>query len=211
MSDLICDNYPLVLVLNRFGIELGFGESAIGEVCRTNGVDTDTFLAVVNMLISQDKTNIDYSKISVTALVEYLHNSHSYYLEYRLPAIRQNLLEAIGGDVATAIVNYFDEYVSEVRNHMMHEESTLFPYIKSVVSGSGDKDYYSIDFYSEHHDKIEAKLSELKGILIKYCPATTTNKLCSVLYDVFSCERDLASHNDIEDYILVPAMKELER
>ena len=27
MSDLICDNYPMVLVMSRFGIALGFGEA----------------------------------------------------------------------------------------------------------------------------------------------------------------------------------------
>lgn len=26
MSDLICENYPMVLVMSRFGIALGFGE-----------------------------------------------------------------------------------------------------------------------------------------------------------------------------------------
>jgi hypothetical protein len=39
MSDLICENYPMVLVMSRFGIALGFGEKNIGEVCRQNGVD----------------------------------------------------------------------------------------------------------------------------------------------------------------------------
>ena len=36
MSDLICENYPMVLVMSRFGIALGFGEKNIGEVCRQN-------------------------------------------------------------------------------------------------------------------------------------------------------------------------------
>ena len=44
MSDLICENYPMVLVMSRFGIALGFGEKNIGEVCRQNGVDPCTFL-----------------------------------------------------------------------------------------------------------------------------------------------------------------------
>lgn len=43
MSDLICENYPMVLVMSRFGIALGFGEKNIGEVCRQNGVDACTF------------------------------------------------------------------------------------------------------------------------------------------------------------------------
>ena len=50
MSDLICENYPMVLVMSRFGIDLGFGEKNIGEVCRQNKIDTYTFLTVVNFL-----------------------------------------------------------------------------------------------------------------------------------------------------------------
>ena len=30
MSDLICENYPMVLVMSRFGIDLGFGEKTSG-------------------------------------------------------------------------------------------------------------------------------------------------------------------------------------
>ena len=53
MSDLICENYPMVLVMSRFGIALGFGEKSIGEVCRQNGVDANTFLTVVNFLTGE--------------------------------------------------------------------------------------------------------------------------------------------------------------
>ena len=53
MSDLICENYPMVLVMSRFGIALGFGEKNIGEVCRQNGVDPCTFLTVVNFLTEE--------------------------------------------------------------------------------------------------------------------------------------------------------------
>lgn len=36
--------------MRRFGIDLGFGERNIGEVCRQNGIDVHTFLTVVNFL-----------------------------------------------------------------------------------------------------------------------------------------------------------------
>ena len=49
MSDLICENYPMLLVLSRFGISLGFGDKTIGEVCEDSGVDTKTFLTIVNL------------------------------------------------------------------------------------------------------------------------------------------------------------------
>ncbi|MFI3323898.1 MAG: hemerythrin domain-containing protein [Rikenellaceae bacterium] len=213
MSELICDNYPMLLVMSRFGVDLGFGEASIEEACDKNGVNVHTFLAVVNLLVTENKSGVkvNYEQISLRSLIDYLHNSHSYFLEYRLPTIRCELVEALGEnhDVSVVILNYFDEYVAEVNNHMMYEEQTLFPYICSKLEGTCNEPY-SIDIYSEHHDRVETKLSELKGIMIKYYPATTTNALINVLYDIFSCERDLASHNSIEDFLLVPAMKEFE-
>ena len=108
MSDLICENYPMVLVMSRFGIALGFGEKNIGEVCRQNGVDPCTFLTVVNFLteeISAPMTNIDKC-LSIEALITYLHNAHAYFLDFRLPHIRRKLTDAIADcpkDVAFVI------------------------------------------------------------------------------------------------------------
>ncbi|MFI3281712.1 MAG: hemerythrin domain-containing protein [Rikenellaceae bacterium] len=214
MSDLICENYPMLLVMSRFGIDLGFGEGSIEEVCRKHNVDLYTFLAVVNTLVAQPGgkgPKIDYAQISLRSLICYLHESHAYFLEYRLPTIRRELVEALegSGDVAVVILNYFDEYVAEVNKHMMYEEETLFPYINSMLNDTF-REAYSIDIYSQHHDKVEAKLSEFKSILIKYYPAKTTYALNNVLYDIFSCERDLASHNCIEDELLVPTMRAFE-
>lgn len=211
MSELICDNYPMLLVMSRFGIDLGFGEDTIAQVCQKSGVDINTFLSVVNLLILNDRSGykIECEKISLPTIINYLKRSHEYFLGYRLPVIRRELIEALShGDdaVSIVIVKYYDEYVAEVNNHMMYEENILFPYITSVVGGSSS-DQYSSDQYSEHHDKVASKLSELKSIIIKYYPSKTIDSLITVLYDIFSCERDLASHNDIEDLLLVPTLK----
>ncbi len=210
MSELICDNYPMLLVMSRFGIDLGFGDETIQETCRRSGVSLDTFLAVVNILIQREKSRfaIDYSKISLLSLVDYLHNSHSYFLEYRLPAIRRELVAALdrNDDVSVVIMNYYDEYLREVQNHMMYEENTLFPYIASVIEGRRSQVYNS-NVYSEHHENVESKLTEFKNIIIKYYPVKTSHELNSVLYDIFSCEMDLASHGYIEDLLLVPTIK----
>ncbi len=49
MSDLATPHFRILLVLNRFGIGLGFGEKTIAEVCNENNVDVETFLAVANI------------------------------------------------------------------------------------------------------------------------------------------------------------------
>ena len=37
MCNLVGDNYPILLVMSRFGISLGFGDKSIGTVCRESG------------------------------------------------------------------------------------------------------------------------------------------------------------------------------
>lgn len=191
MCDLVCDNYPVLLVMSRFGISLGFGDATIGEVCRAAGVDAATFLAVVNMLTAGEAMPADDpSGLSVEALLGYLHNSHGYFLDFRLTAIRRKLIEAIdcSSDVALVVIRFFDAYVAEVQKHMAYEEGRVFPYVRALLTGTRPDDY-SIDVFSRHHDQVESKLSELKRILIRYYPAQGTNELNSVLFDLFTCEQ----------------------
>ena len=93
MSDLICKNYALLQVLSRFGVSLGFGDKTVDEVCRMNGVDCSTFLAIVNFLTEDHNRVEDHLKdISVTALMDYLQSAHTYFLDFQLPAIRKKLI-----------------------------------------------------------------------------------------------------------------------
>ena len=89
MSDLVCGNYHILLIMSRFGIALGFGDRTVDEVCCQSGVDTATFLAVVNLLYDEGTTTVDCRNVSLEAFLRYLHNSHDYFLQYRLPDIRQ--------------------------------------------------------------------------------------------------------------------------
>ncbi|MDL2221270.1 hemerythrin domain-containing protein [Parabacteroides sp. OttesenSCG-928-N08] len=216
MSDLICENYPMVLVMSRFGISLGFGEQNIGEVCRQNGVDTCTFLKVVNYLVSCDEATIPTEDInsclSLESLMKYLHNAHDYFLNFRFPHIRRKLMKAIAActpQVSFVIQNFFDEYAAEVNKHMSYEESTVFPYVKGLLQGQRDPQY-NITIFSERHDQIEMKIVELKNILIKYYPGESSYLLNDVLFDIFATEYDLATHNGVEDYLFVPSILALE-
>jgi regulator of cell morphogenesis and NO signaling len=125
MGGLIGGNYRVLLVMSRFGIGLGVGDKSIGEICRDNGVDAATFLAIVNMLCEEEATDYAPSGVSLESLLLYLHHSHNYFLDFRLPAIRSELVEVLEdplGPLSRAVLGYFDEYVAEVRKHMQYEE-----------------------------------------------------------------------------------------
>jgi regulator of cell morphogenesis and NO signaling len=213
MSNLICRNYPALLVLSRFGMKLGFKDKSIGEVCNDNDVDTQTFLAIVNLLLCDDVNSDNASRdLFISSLILYLHNSHDYFINYRLLDIREKLKNALTQelkDLNKAVLYYFDEYVSEVRNHMSYEEKTVFPYVRSLIEGR-KKIKYNIGIFIKRHNQIEAKLTEFKNIMIKYYETQSTNEINNVLFDIFNCENDLALHNAIEDKLFVPAIVELE-
>lgn len=215
MSDLICDNYPMLLVTSRFGLALGFGEKSIGEVCKQNQIDTFTFLTVVNFLAEEVPvvTEEICRKLSIETLVRYLHNAHDYFLNFRLPHIRRKLVDAISDcpeDVAFAIRKYFDDYAEEVHKHMTYEERTVFTYVKGLLNGEKDEKY-SIAVFRKRHDQIEAKITELKHILIRYYPGNSSHVLNSVLFDLFATEEDLASHTKVEDYLFAPTIQAFEK
>lgn len=210
MCDLIDRNYHLLQVIARFGISPGFGDKTVAEVCADYRVDVTTFLAVVQRIFDPGAA-LNIEQISVRTLTDYLRNAHRYFLDFRLPAIRRKLIEAVNctqHDVAFAIMRYYDEYVAEVIKHLDYEEQTVFPYVEALLSGSRQNDY-SIAVFRSQHDRIEEQLRELKNIIIKYYPSGTSNELNDVLYDIYTCEQELRSHNDIENDLFVPAVERL--
>lgn len=211
MCELATNHYRILSVLSRFGIGLGFGDKTIADVCHENNVDVTTFLAIVNMLLYKEVI-YDMEELSIETLLNYLHWSHEYFLDYRLPNIRKELVKVIDKTqtgLNDAILKYFDEYFDEVRKHMNYEEQEVFPYVRALIEEKDTKGF-SIAEYSKNHDQVELKLKEFKEILIKYYPASGTNELNSVLFDIFICEYDLASHNEVENLLLVPAISALE-
>ena len=136
MSDLICDNYSLLMVMSRFGLSLGFGDKSVKDVCEAQHVDYRTFLAVANFISEEQYSySADNDSFSIPALMDYLKRAHAYFLDFNLPAMRRKLIEAIDcsrdNDVAYLILKFFDEYAKEVG----------IPSVKDMVNADNPKKY----------------------------------------------------------------------
>jgi len=214
MISLIRDNYDLLQSLGSFGISLGFGDKTVRETCEMNGVDTYTFLAVVNYTINGYGNFDGDEQLSVPTLLHYLDASHKYYLDFQLPFIRRELQESLDNDdsVAQLILRFYDEYSHEIRRHMKYEQKTLFPYVQSLIDGRPTADY-SIETFSKHHGAADKKLRELKLLIIKYLPTDGlhNNQLTATLHDIYDNEEWLRQHAQVEDNIFVPAIRRLEQ
>ncbi len=215
MCDVICDEPSLLQMLSRFGIPLGVGDQTVRQICEAHGVDTATFLSVANFIKRGARGAADsIDKVSVACLTEYLKQAHTYFLDFQLPAIRRKLLEALDcsqpGEVSYLILKFYDDYMAEVRKHMQHENRKVFGYVEQLLQGRRTSEY-TISQFARGHNSIDVKLQELKNIIIKYyAPTEQAELLNNVLYDIFTCEKDLRIHCLVEDDIFVPAVEILE-
>lgn len=195
MSDLLTQDRRAMQIVNRFGIPMGVGDKTIDTVCREHDIHTPTFLAIVN----NGQSDRPATEIDLPTLQTYLRNAHTYFLEFLLPRLRRQLIEAINPTVTDnkiplLIVRYFDEYVQEIRIHIQHENE-------------GRMENHATD---DRH--ITEKLHELVNLIIKYYPAHSTypfaNELMTtVLMGVYQAEEELKTHCAIEDDILRPALE----
>lgn len=211
VTELVDYDYNVLPLLSRFSIPLGFGTRKVAEVCRQAGIDVDVFLLIINFVLSGriDERRLD--RVSPEAIVDFLHRSHDYFMSYKFPHIRRNLLSALDehqSDVNPAIVRFFDDYVRQVQIHFDYEETTVFPYVKALTDGvvSG----YNIDEFRKHHDEVAEKLSDLKNVIMRYYTTSMPDNMYDVLVDLFNCEEDLESHNVIENKMLIPMVARME-
>ena len=229
MADVIHCNYLLLPILNRFDIQLGFGDKTIGEICKEKRINTDFFLVIVNSF--HDRDYFPQGKLlefSLSLIIDYIHKSHSYYLTNKVPQV-EALIHELSRKAApeqkkqlTLIERFFSEYKNELTEHIEDEEQRVYPNVllldEAFNTGVIKDEHlalireYPIDAYARKHSNIEEKLYDLKNIIIKYfSPAIDSATSNALLTEIFRLERDLNDHARIEDKVLVPKVRIIEQ
>ncbi|KKK78533.1 hypothetical protein LCGC14_2842620 [marine sediment metagenome] len=220
MSDIILKNHLIILVLERFEIDLGFKDKSVEEVCK-DVVNVEVFLTISNLFNnSQYNTTTNFNYKDTQTIIQFLKNSHKYYLEEKYPEISNNIQLMIKKNSDSEILmveRFFEEYKNEVVEHLAYENDIVFPYIIALFDkamGGGNKNgqiTYSVRDYKEHHNDIEEKLADLKNLLIKYLPQKKDKEVRrKILFDLFELEYDLSIHAKIEENILIPLVESME-
>ncbi|MFZ4464458.1 MAG: hemerythrin domain-containing protein [Bacteroidales bacterium] len=228
MADVIHMNHHLLHIINRFNIQLGFEDKTVESICIENHVDPEFFLEIVNTYHDSNYFPLkNLQKFSPSLLVDYLQRTHHFYLGIKIPEIEHfinKLLDETKEEpIPTRLLSdFFLSYKKELTSHIQREEQRVYPYVKLLEEvllkdEPGQDDLtdlrsYSIQEYEAEHEDVEAKLYDLKNIIIKYLPppkdSTAFNR---ILHDLFELERDLNNHGRIENLILVPIVGKMEK
>ena len=227
IAELIHQNFEVLTVLRRFNINLGFGEKTIEEVCVENKINADFFVEIVNSF--NDEDYFPQSKLrehDVEDVLFYLQSTHQFYLTKKFPEIEMLILQLeFPKDNAKnkqLLVNFFNEYKLEFVNHVKREEERIYPYIieldkavktlKVTAEFNKNMEKYSISDYQQEHEDVEEKLYDLKNIIIKYLSAPLNADVYnSILVKLFKLKNDLTEHSRIEEKVIIPKVKEMEK
>jgi len=216
MSDLIDADYRLLLLLNRLKISLGFGDKSVLTVCEQSEFDVNCFLFLANFQSNKSIMSVHetFNNLPLEPFLHYLKCSHEYFLENRLPNIRRKLkliFTKEEKDLESLVLNFFDNYTDEVYEHMKYEDNTVFPYVRSLLDHSKGEPY-SIDIFQERHNNIEEKMADLKRILMKYVSGHKDQILMTnILMELYMSEEELAAHTFIEDELVIPRVRSIEK
>lgn len=226
MSHAIHANYLLLPIIKRFGIELGFGDATIEEVCKKKEIEIDFFLDIANSFLDANyfpKKHL--AGFSISQIISYLKKTHEYYLNEKIPLLEHLIDKYVETSQADKnklqlIRNFFNEYKEEFKAHLQREDDIVYPYVldleniflqKEKGQRPESKLQYSIHDFADEHDNMEEKLYDLKNILIKYLPPQDDQILLhNIIIELFELEKDLADHSRIEDKVLVPKVASME-
>ena len=215
MADLVESNYHLLGVVSRMGMNAGFGEHTVDEMCLRHGLDTETFLMLCNVY-SFEGYMPSYDVLRhgrISDLLFYLHRSHDYYLNdalVRISDMVERLIVPCGEPQKRIIHRFLEEYRQELDRHFEFEEGQVIPYVQSLLIGRRNPGF-SISQFEENHSNIDEKLSDLKNIIMKSLPPECDASLrIELLTHLYILQKDLQRHTSIEDDILVPMVRIIE-
>lgn len=216
MAQLLDVSFSILGVFNRFGMNLGFGEATVEEVCNAIGIDPDTFL-IICKVYAYDGYRPSREQMEGACLediVKYLRLSHTYYMETMVPALAgalEDMMEPCEPMRKKVIWKFFADYKEELAKHFDYEEKTVFPYVEAMID-SREREPYTIGEYQKNHSNVEEKLEDLKQLVTMYKPEQSSQQdAFKVLFYIYSLESDLERHTFIEDSILVPVVSRMEQ
>ena len=174
IAELVLNNHFLLLVLERFGINLGLQEKTVKDICAEHNINTSVFLAIYNLHIKPNEIpELNFKIEDIRVIVNYLKNTHEYYKTEVLPKVSEQIKSITENNKDSTFIlveRFFEAYKQEVLKHLEYEETKVFPYAMDLISDNKKIIDYRIKVYKIHHQDIESKLLDLKNLLIKHLP-----------------------------------------
>lgn len=229
IGEFVAQDFRTADIFSKHGIDFCCkGHRTIEEACRIKNINEADLLEELNTVMDlKHDYGVDFNSWPLDLLVVYIEKTHHRYIEEKTPAIIQYLdkLSNVHGSnhpELFQIKNLFMECAGELAQHMKKEELILFPFVKKMMGAT--KSHASIEpphfgtvnnpitmMMTEHDNEGERfrKIAELTNNYTPPADACNTYRVTFAMLEEF--EQDLHKHIHLENNILFPKAKALEK
>lgn len=217
VSDLIFENSTLLLMMEYFDLDIVVQDKTVTQICEENNIGTHVFISIGNLYNGfKPSGTSEFSSQDIPVLIRFLRNTHRYYLEEKIPDVLEDINKLYAKNSSREIQlveQFFWDYSQEVKEHLNYEDQIAFPYFLGLINEKNDiNNKFSSSDYLEHHTDIETKLADLKQLLLMHISIKNDLRLRRrLLLGLFELEYNLTIHSLIEESILIPLIKNIEK
>jgi len=193
------------------------GKKPLTEVCQTKGLDPATVVAMLAALEnSADSTAVNADAMNLSELCDHIIQVHHDYLREELPRLdfMTRKVAAVHGEHEPRLVEVrgvFESFNAEIASHTQEEEEQVFPAIRQLEAGDGDKSaavsslQASFTKLESEHDIAGAALVRFKELTDSYTPPEWACNTFRALYDgLANLEKNMHQHVHKENNVLFP-------
>lgn len=229
IGDFVAKDYRTATIFSKYGIDFCCkGQKTIDEVCKKQGINEAVLLDELNAVFaSKNESGIDFNSWPLDLLVDYIEKTHHRFVEEKtqdLIPFLDKLCNVHGSNhpELLEINELFKSSAQELALHMKKEELILFPFVKEMINGTKNHGSVSqpqfgtiknpIAAMMQEHDFEGERFRRITVLTNNYTPpedACNTYRATYALLQEF--EQDLHKHIHLENNILFPKAKALEK
>lgn len=216
LGAIVTEDFRAASILKEAGIDFCCGGAkSLNTACREKDIPVEDIVARLQELENTPSSpHLNYKDWEPGFLADYIVNTHHSYVKKMLPELEFYTVKIAGvhgnnHPELTQVAAMFRKIMAELSPHMQQEEQTLFPAIRALIAGDGEKRRVIRDEISRmkgEHEFAGSTMDLIRQLTLDYTvPADgcQTYRLTFQLLEAF--EDDLHTHVHLENNILFPA------
>ena len=231
LGEIVAKDLRKAEVFKKYGLDFCCGgKKTVKQACAEKGLDVTKIeqeLQTANKNVSTARP-VPYNDWNLDFLADYIVNTHHSYVRKTLPDLRtySAKVASVHGEnhpELFEISRLVEQVCQELSEHMVSEETILFPYVKHIVAAKNNnsasvkfENYDSIktpiDMLVMEHEAVGNSLETIRELSNNYTLPEDSCASYSYLYKTLDeFESDLFIHIHLENNILFPKAIELEK
>ena len=228
LAQIVNSNHKAASVFEKYHLDFCCkGKRSLEQACTEQELAVSLVTQELDTIFSNENnsTVIDFSKLNMAQLCDYIVQTHHAYVKNEMPQIIAYLekVSSKHGDRHPELYKIFQTFSAvkeEMEGHIKKEELVLFPRIKELQKLADDENAQlqlnigylqsPITVMEQEHDHAGNLLNDIRIFSNDYTPpqdACTTYRLCFAALNAF--ELDLHQHVHLENNVLFPKAIEI--